>query len=141
MLNEYALYYGDNLIEIGTAEELAQLTNVKTNTIYFMTTPAYKKRRMKSKRDFKIVVKVSEKSEYEIIDKTKETIQRVDTRKWKERIIKESLIKNGCIKGKKIYVTDKALAYYNEKSKNRKTSKYFIKKIHELSKLNYFEKE
>ena len=40
----YALYKGDNFIDIGTLEYLANLLGVKRKTIYFYSTPTYLKR-------------------------------------------------------------------------------------------------
>lgn len=40
----YALYKGDNFIDIGTTEYLAKLINVNKRTIYFYSTPSYFKR-------------------------------------------------------------------------------------------------
>lgn len=40
----YALYRGEKFIAIGTKKELAELLNVKVETISFYATPAYKKR-------------------------------------------------------------------------------------------------
>ena len=57
---EYALYIGDDLIGIGTVTELAELTNVKEKTIYFYQTPVYKKRRSKSTRKCRTLVKIEE---------------------------------------------------------------------------------
>ena len=44
MKKEYALYKGDELLGIGTAEELARMRNVRVNTILYMRTPTYRKR-------------------------------------------------------------------------------------------------
>ncbi|MBC1615408.1 hypothetical protein HB904_04365 [Listeria booriae] len=41
---EYALYQGDDLLKIGTADELAEYKQVKRKTILFYATPAYRKR-------------------------------------------------------------------------------------------------
>lgn len=38
------MYHGDEFIAIGTTKELAQLLKVKTRTIQFYRTTAYKKR-------------------------------------------------------------------------------------------------
>lgn len=40
----YALYKGDEIIAIGTLKELAKLLNVAPRTIYFYSTPTYRKR-------------------------------------------------------------------------------------------------
>ncbi|MBC2239787.1 hypothetical protein [Listeria booriae] len=41
---EYALYQGDDLLKIGTADELAEYKQVKRKTILFYATPSYRKR-------------------------------------------------------------------------------------------------
>lgn len=40
----YALYKGEELLEIGTKQELAERFCVKAKTIAFYNTPAYEKR-------------------------------------------------------------------------------------------------
>lgn len=40
----YALYKGNKLIGIGTAQELAELTGVSVSTIHYYNTPAYQRR-------------------------------------------------------------------------------------------------
>lgn len=40
----FALYKGDELIDVGTARELAERQGVKPSTIGFMASPAYHKR-------------------------------------------------------------------------------------------------
>ncbi|WP_165851224.1 hypothetical protein [Streptococcus sp. AM43-2AT] len=40
----YALYKGDELLEIGTKKELAEKFGVKPKTIAFYNTPSYTKR-------------------------------------------------------------------------------------------------
>lgn len=42
---EYALYKGDTFIDIGTAEYLAKLLNVKKETIKWLASPSARKRR------------------------------------------------------------------------------------------------
>ena len=42
--NVYALYHGDDFIDLGSKEYLANKLNVKIRTIDFYMTPAYKKR-------------------------------------------------------------------------------------------------
>ena len=44
----YTVYKGDNVIVHGTKKECAAALNVDPNTIYFMSTPVYIKRREKS---------------------------------------------------------------------------------------------
>ncbi|WP_187703513.1 hypothetical protein [Listeria monocytogenes] len=43
-MTEYALYKGDDLLKIGTLDELAEFRKVKRETIFFYTTPSYRKR-------------------------------------------------------------------------------------------------
>lgn len=40
----YALYKGDELLEIGTKKELAEKFGVKTETIGYYSTPTYQRR-------------------------------------------------------------------------------------------------
>ena len=40
----YVLYLGDEVIDMGTKDELAKRRNVKPDTIYFYSTQAYRKR-------------------------------------------------------------------------------------------------
>lgn len=42
--NIYALYRGEKFLAIGTKKELAELLNVKVETVSFYATPSYKKR-------------------------------------------------------------------------------------------------
>lgn len=44
MEKEYAVYKGDNLIAIGTKEHCAEVMNVQSDYIYWLTTPAAKRR-------------------------------------------------------------------------------------------------
>lgn len=48
-MKEYAVYKGDNLLAMGTAEECAEALNVKAETIYYYTTDAYKRKLEKRK--------------------------------------------------------------------------------------------
>lgn len=43
-VTEYAIYKGDDLLKIGTLNELATFKNVKRETILFYATPTYRKR-------------------------------------------------------------------------------------------------
>ncbi|EAD0058751.1 hypothetical protein Y141_06280 [Listeria monocytogenes] len=43
-VTEYALYKADELLIIGTVEELAEFKKVKRETILFYATPSYRKR-------------------------------------------------------------------------------------------------
>ncbi|MBC2258878.1 hypothetical protein [Listeria booriae] len=49
---EYALYRGNTLLQIGTADELAAFKQVKRKTILFYATPSYRKRT--SEKSFKV---------------------------------------------------------------------------------------
>jgi len=46
---EFALYKGDNLLIMGTIEEIAKKQNIKESTVSFYKTPTYKNRIAKSK--------------------------------------------------------------------------------------------
>lgn len=43
-MKEYALYHGDDFIDLGTKKYLAKRLNVKESTITFYSSPTYKKR-------------------------------------------------------------------------------------------------
>lgn len=43
-LNIYALYKGENFIDMGNINELSKRLNIKKTTLYFYMTPAHKKR-------------------------------------------------------------------------------------------------
>lgn len=43
-MKEYALYKGEELICMGTAEHIAEVTGVKVRSVEWMRTPTYKKR-------------------------------------------------------------------------------------------------
>jgi hypothetical protein len=61
--NDYALYAGDKLLEIGAAYQLAKKFNVKRETIKFYASPTYR-RRLESKKHptgrARIAVKIEE---------------------------------------------------------------------------------
>ncbi|MCQ2978246.1 MAG: hypothetical protein MJ245_00415 [Clostridia bacterium] len=40
----YALYHGDEFVDLGTKEYLAKLLNVKVETIKFYMSPTYRRR-------------------------------------------------------------------------------------------------
>lgn len=42
--NIYALYKGDDLIIIGSVNEISKALNIKNETVKFYMTPSYKKR-------------------------------------------------------------------------------------------------
>ena len=61
MKKEFALYKGEDLLEIGTIGEIAANQNTKCDTIRFYGTPIYKKRigsRKKKGINAKILVKL-----------------------------------------------------------------------------------
>ncbi|EJU2984415.1 hypothetical protein N4061_001383 [Listeria monocytogenes] len=43
-MTEYALYKADEVLIIGTVDELAEFRKVKRETIFFYATPSYRKR-------------------------------------------------------------------------------------------------
>lgn len=49
------MYKGEECLAIGTIKELAEKLKVKEKTIYFYTTPTYKKRIKKSKNRRELV--------------------------------------------------------------------------------------
>ena len=44
MAATYALYKGDELLDVGTLRELAERRGVKQSTIYYYSMPTYKRR-------------------------------------------------------------------------------------------------
>lgn len=56
----YALYKGEECLGIGTLKELAEQLKVKYETMYFYTTPTYKKRIKKSKNRRELIYLGSE---------------------------------------------------------------------------------
>lgn len=71
----YAVYKGDTMICFGTPEECAKFMGVKYETIRFMTTPTYKKRRKKGE-NFMEVIKIDEidNDKYVLLDKQKRSM-------------------------------------------------------------------
>lgn len=57
---EYCLYKGENLLHIGTLDEIAKERGVLKETIRFYTTPTYKRRvsRRKNARNYITVTKL-----------------------------------------------------------------------------------
>lgn len=53
----YAWYQGDNFIDLGTAEYLAELMHVKCESVKFYATPTFKKRH-KDSTNGRIVIRV-----------------------------------------------------------------------------------
>ena len=58
----YAVYKGDDLLAIGTAEECAELLKVKARTIAWYATPSYKRRLEQQKwtRNARISIKLED---------------------------------------------------------------------------------
>lgn len=60
-MDEYAMYKGEDLLYIGTLDELAKAHGVKRNTIYYYSMPAYQRKRANSKHgNFITVIKLEE---------------------------------------------------------------------------------
>lgn len=57
-LNYYALYKGDEVLTVGTKEELAKYLNVSIRTIEFYSSPTYRKRNKKG--NCYIVIRIKE---------------------------------------------------------------------------------
>ena len=55
----YAVYKGDEFIDLGTKKQLAKTLNCKPKSIGFMTISCYKKR-IKNKENRLIVIKIEE---------------------------------------------------------------------------------
>lgn len=49
LINEYALYKGDDLLSIGTIKEIAHHLKIKEKTVKFYKTNSYKKRTSEEK--------------------------------------------------------------------------------------------
>ena len=59
---EYAVYRGDTLVAVGTSKEVAEQMGIKQKTLWWYTTPAYKKR-VKSGRNKQEVIILDDKEE------------------------------------------------------------------------------
>lgn len=55
-MNIYAVYKGDEFLDLGTAKELSKKFNVKEKTIHYWSTPTNRKRN----KNGMIVIKVEE---------------------------------------------------------------------------------
>lgn len=62
-MKEYALYRGDEFINIGTIAELAKQENVKYETMRHYLNPSVKKQQMKRKKGGIFLVNVTAKEE------------------------------------------------------------------------------
>lgn len=62
MTAEYAMYKGEDLLCIGTLEELAEFRGVQRETIYWYTMPTYQKRiaKRKNARNYVTVEKLED---------------------------------------------------------------------------------
>ena len=54
---EYALYKGDEFIDLGTIEEIAKRLKVAPKTVRYFSTPAYK-RKGKNDKNRKVLIKI-----------------------------------------------------------------------------------
>lgn len=54
----YALYQGETNLADGTLAQIANKRNVKVRTLYFLLSPAYKKRKAKSKKPYLELVEI-----------------------------------------------------------------------------------
>lgn len=54
-LATYAIYRGDELLDVGTRTELAERRGVKPDTISYYATPAYLRRRVHEERSLYVV--------------------------------------------------------------------------------------
>ena len=59
----YALYKGDEILGVGTVEELAKMRGIKPTSLLFLHSPAYKKRRANSNRNILVLIRVEEDEE------------------------------------------------------------------------------
>lgn len=64
-MREIALYQGDKFIDLGTVEELASKFGVKDSSIYYLTTPAYKRKVEKRQSKKALLAYILEESEIE----------------------------------------------------------------------------
>lgn len=58
--NIYAIYKGDEYVDMGTAEELAERLGVKVSTIRFWRSKANHRRASEGKGDWTLAIKVEE---------------------------------------------------------------------------------
>ena len=65
MTAEYVMYKGDDLLHIGTLDELAEIRGVKRETIYWYSMPTYQRRiaKRKNARNYITVTKLEEEEE------------------------------------------------------------------------------
>ena len=66
MAVEYALYKGDNFLDIGTIKELSKRYDISVKTLRWYSTPCYKNK-IKNKKNIKsyVVVRIEDKEDEE----------------------------------------------------------------------------
>ena len=66
MAVEYALYKGDNFLDIGTIKDLSERYNISVKTLRWYSTPCYKNK-IKNKNNIKsyVVVKIEDEEDEE----------------------------------------------------------------------------
>lgn len=66
MAVEYALYKGDNFLDIGTIKELSKRYNISVKTLRWYSTPCYKNK-IKNKKNIKsyVVVRIEDEEDEE----------------------------------------------------------------------------
>ena len=63
-MKEYALYKGDELLSIGTIQEIAKEQNIKEKTVKFYKTRAYEKRiQSRKNKNSKILIEIEREEE------------------------------------------------------------------------------
>ncbi len=63
-MKEYALYKGDEILQIGTISEIAEEQNVKEKTVKFYKTRAYEKRiQSRKSKKAKILIEIEREEE------------------------------------------------------------------------------
>lgn len=62
--NIYAVYKGDEFIDLGTKKELAKKLNLKPSSVHFLSTPTYRKR-IKDISNSLIVIRIDDDDENE----------------------------------------------------------------------------
>lgn len=61
-LNEYALYKGEELLEVGTIKEILERVNIKETTLRYYGTATYK-RRIEGKKNRAILIKLEDEDD------------------------------------------------------------------------------
>ena len=63
-MTEYAMYKGDEILYIGTLEEIAEKHGVRRETVYYYTTKSYKKKIAELYRDWETLGIVTGKQNF-----------------------------------------------------------------------------